>query len=556
MTWVKADRYVERIGRSCSRYDQVRARAWCDVVLHRLRKSSEPFPERAGGKLLSMLRRHRYFDEMMRLAEAMIQSDRASVVVRRQYAQGLIEVGHLSAARVFLEALITDTSNNPRENAEAYGLLGRVWKQIYTDGGEDAPVAFPDALQASLDAYDTIFRRDRVLHRWHGINVVALLTRAERDGVKIECEQSSREIAIEILTGIERDFVGDGVGAWDLGTAAECCLALDDAGGAMKWCLRYVEEAVGDAFALGSTLRQFETVWGILDRGGEYARIVTLLRSHLLQARGGEVKFVAPGTRPSRKESAADGAQYQSAAGGGIAVDGGDFEAVYGAATVTVNWWLLGLSRSASVARIEDQVGRGIGTGFVVRAKDLSDHLDDELLLLTNSHVVSDDDAVFQSSTTPPLHPEDATLVFTGRTDALSHSVDKVVWESPPGVLDAALLRLDPPIEEVDPVPIARRVPVLGPDTRVYVIGHPAGGTLSFSIQDNVLKNVGDKHLHYRAPTLPGSSGSGVFNASWKLIGLHHIGNRVMTTASKDAQKVNEGIRIDSIRRAIDERRQ
>ncbi|WP_425336071.1 trypsin-like peptidase domain-containing protein [Sinorhizobium numidicum] len=70
-------------------------------------------------------------------------------------------------------------------------------------------------------------------------------------------------------------------------------------------------------------------------------------------------------------------------------------------------------------------------------------------------------------------------------------------------------------------------LPVADEDQRVYVIGRPLGGELSFSLQDNQLLDhegstsgkptiSGRVLLHYRAPTEPGSSGSQYF----RLIGM------------------------------------
>jgi Trypsin-like peptidase domain len=74
------------------------------------------------------------------------------------------------------------------------------------------------------------------------------------------------------------------------------------------------------------------------------------------------------------------------------------------------------------------------------------------------------------------------------------------------------------------------------PSHRLYIIGHPLGGQLSFSIQDNLLLDhegppggipglAGRVLLHYRTPTEPGSSGSPVFEpVGWRVIALHHAG--------------------------------
>ena len=83
-------------------------------------------------------------------------------------------------------------------------------------------------------------------------------------------------------------------------------------------------------------------------------------------------------------------------------------------------------------------------------------------------------------------------------------------------------------------------------------IGHPKGGPLSLSIQDNVLIDVKAPKLHYRAPTEPGSSGSPVFNQDWDLVALHHAGSKHMRALSGTGTvEANEGIWISSIVEAL-----
>ena len=52
-------------------------------------------------------------------------------------------------------------------------------------------------------------------------------------------------------------------------------------------------------------------------------------------------------------------------------------------------------------------------------------------------------------------------------------------WTSPPGDLDATLLRLEDSLTLDPPYPLAIALPVKEKD-RVYVIGHPEGGPLFF----------------------------------------------------------------------------
>jgi len=89
---------------------------------------------------------------------------------------------------------------------------------------------------------------------------------------------------------------------------------------------------------------------------------------------------------------------------------------------------------------------------------------------------------------------------------------------------------------------------------RLYIIGHPAGGDLQFSIEDNHLLGCDDTLLHYRTPTEPGSSGSPVFEAEdWRVVALHHAGSENLASLDgvSGTYKANEGIAIRAIKRRI-----
>jgi V8-like Glu-specific endopeptidase len=60
---------------------------------------------------------------------------------------------------------------------------------------------------------------------------------------------------------------------------------------------------------------------------------------------------------------------------------------------------------------------------------------------------------------------------------------------------------------------------------------------------------VGDRRIHYLTDTLPGSSGSPVFDQRWRVVALHHSGGwlREPGSESKRAYLRNEGILIDAV---------
>jgi V8-like Glu-specific endopeptidase len=83
----------------------------------------------------------------------------------------------------------------------------------------------------------------------------------------------------------------------------------------------------------------------------------------------------------------------------------------------------------------------------------------------------------------------------------------------------------------------------------VNIIQHPGGAQKQISFVANVVAFVGGGRVQYLTDTLPGSSGSPVFDTDWNLIALHHSGGWLTepNAATKSTYYRNEGIAIDSI---------
>jgi V8-like Glu-specific endopeptidase len=66
-------------------------------------------------------------------------------------------------------------------------------------------------------------------------------------------------------------------------------------------------------------------------------------------------------------------------------------------------------------------------------------------------------------------------------------------------------------------------------------------------MSDNEVKYVDDKVIQYLTDTLPGSSGSPVFNERFEIVGLHHMGGDLVEPASGHIYYRNQGVRISAI---------
>ena len=511
--------------------------------------------------VLLALRNRRDFSRLATLAEAVRRLAPEDATNQRLYGQALIETGHASVAIDLLQALQHSLPAGHPEATEAQGLLGRAHKQIFFDAADRHSPAARRALAAAISAYHTPYAADPARNTWHGVNLLALLTRARREGwadlaAALDPAALARQLQATLLAIplAQRDD-------WFQPTLAEVALGLSLASGDLSAVEQQLAAYVGQpgvqAFQVASTLRQFTEVWGLdsLTPGApgtglrsaaavQRARhLVDILRARLLQLPGGGVALAAAEVRAAK-------AATPAAAAGAAAPDGADLadtpddgpdnaqlEAVLGVdGPQTYAWWRAGVDAARSVAVVRQRLGKRLGTGFLVRASDFGLNPPNEALLLTNYHVINPD------AEGHGIKPESAEVVFEADSNSRVYAVSELLWCSPTGQHDACLVRLAEQPQGIPPLTVATSLPGLPSDPsqagpRVYIIGHPGGRELSFSFQDNEMVDhegpaagqpqiPGVWRVHYRTPTEGGNSGSPVFNATdWQVIALHHMGS-------------------------------
>ena len=170
---------------------------------------------------------------MQRLAYLLIRLGCGAHVVYRQYAQALIDRGELIPGLEFLLALAGRAKDDPQEYSQACGLLGCVYKQIYIEAQGSQLGMAETSLVNAIAYYRRIYDADP-RNIWHGVNVVALLGRAERDGIAIPNAPNQKSMAEAVAKYVTERWIEE-LPAWEYATAAEACLALEDWAGAEQW---------------------------------------------------------------------------------------------------------------------------------------------------------------------------------------------------------------------------------------------------------------------------------------------------------------------------------
>ncbi|HEU4917612.1 MAG TPA: serine protease [Acidimicrobiia bacterium] len=467
-------------------------------------------------EVLAELQRNRQVQHVIDVADAATAVGSITTSGRRRYCQMLIESGALHAAELACAELL-DLAEDVKERGEALGLLGRIRKQRYVTSRR------PEDLVGAVAAYQFAYAGggDRL---WHGINVLALTSRADRDGIPVPEPVDGASLAHTLLD-LVRQTEPDVMEIWERTTEIEALVALGDKA-SLDEAVSVAQQLAGSKsvrpFELESLRRQLADIWELEPHHPVLVAIADQ-KLHL----GARAHVELPDT-PSQLEK------------------------IFGTALpVGYKHLMRGLECAESVGKITDASDEPWGTGFLLRGSSIHADLGDGLVLATNAHVCSPEPGVGK------LLPGEAKAVFD-----VTKSVDgaqlvltgfECVWSSPPSVCDVTILRFTGPEPALKgELDVAGTPPPVTDGAYVYVIGHPAGGGIKFSIRGNDLLAYDAEmfKVHYTAPTEGGSSGSPVFNQAWQLMAVHHAGDSKMRRLDDPSAtyQANEGITIKGIR--------
>src|SRR4051812_4543238 len=267
-------------------FDWSGAAATVTKVIARMRTEADSLPLSAANRMLRQLRRKRQFAPIQQLTDEITAEGRVTGAVRRYYTQALIDDNRLTQAETELDLIEQDPQVTPEDLAEVAGMRGRIYKQRYLNALE-AGVPDRAVLQQSLETYWESYLQNRGDNYWHGINAVALLARASRDGQPFAGYPAVPELATQILTAIETIEERRDLNAWEVATAMEAHVALQDVEGAELRALDYASSFDADVFQVFSTQRQLRQVWGLTDRNDRIGeRVLPILDATLLRRQG------------------------------------------------------------------------------------------------------------------------------------------------------------------------------------------------------------------------------------------------------------------------------
>lgn len=200
-----------------------------------------------------------------------------------------------------------------------------------------------------------------------------------------------------------------------------------------------------------------------------------------------------------------------------------------------ISWIQIGLRAARSVCRI--LTPNGFGTGFLVG----------DALLMTNNHVIGTAELAAKSQAEFNYQQDESG----GFLPAIRYELDPVNFHTN-AALDYSLVRVR---RDAKKVPLTNWGTVQlnanadpTPSEHVIVIQHPNGGYKQIVMTANWVIAAKPPVLHYTTDTMPGSSGSPVFNDSWHVVAIHHAGGHLHKDNHGSVRYVNEGVLMSAIR--------
>jgi hypothetical protein len=208
---------------------------------------AEPFPQAEADRILSLLARSRQFATVQLAAETFIRAGLSHPRLRLAYARALVEQANSTLALSMLQTLATETAKDSHLNTSVRGLLGRIYKQQYIESPEPSSSKSIRNLERAVNEYYGLYIQNPEQNLWAGINVVGLAARAQRDHIVLKDAPQPKAVASEIMLRIQEAATRGPLSTWDLATAVEACLALEQTSEALAYMVEYTSSRGADA---------------------------------------------------------------------------------------------------------------------------------------------------------------------------------------------------------------------------------------------------------------------------------------------------------------------
>jgi V8-like Glu-specific endopeptidase len=190
-----------------------------------------------------------------------------------------------------------------------------------------------------------------------------------------------------------------------------------------------------------------------------------------------------------------------------------------------------GLKRSRSVVRILCS-DKTVATGFVIKTN----------LLVTNHHVLPS--ATLAQSAIIQFNFQKTASGLDAEIDQMKLLPEKFFCTSEQDDLTVVMINglISSKWEEIRIETIK-----LSAQERVFIIQHPGGGDKQIALGSNLVVYSDNDRVQYLTDTLPGSSGSPVFNDKWQVVAIHHSGGYITEPNTSQLYYRNEGIHISRL---------
>jgi hypothetical protein len=194
--------------------------------------------------------------------------------------------------------------------------------------------------------------------------------------------------------------------------------------------------------------------------------------------------------------------------------------------------------------------GTAVGTGFLVKTRDVIETADDSISILTCHHVIPGDNGAIDPAQI--IAVSDLAPARTIRPNAITKSAH--------GFLDFCVLSTDLVPGEVDvirvsesaiPPILASTMATLADNPSAVPVGYPNGGPLTVtSFAQRILAQTSEE-IHYEAENAPGMSGAPVLDLLANAMAIHRRIDVIHTPLAPWAESyfAGQGTRISALKR-------